>query len=460
MRFERDYFYHSVVQTKQNQKFLRFLFSVLKDYDFNPQTVAEFGPGDCELVKKMQRVYFLKKVYLIDNNLEFIELGQKGVLNSVGIVKDFRDVKRTDFEEPLDLVVSSNSFHWIPYNLFEKRNFWVELMHEIYDSLDVGGFLVFHHGLRWSYFPLYDIANELFQIRYGRKVDIFKYLFYPSSFELQSILESIGFRFVSQKVFYETDIVSSENNGLEYSREDLYRSFAVAGLNAFLWEIENEKEREKFREDFLILCRIYQPPIFAHRGFFAFRKPFGDDLKIKEKRGDELSSKEIEEVKSILEEVADEFVPSLRVRSPDDKNFNNFNNSSSFKGGGDRYLYDLLSKYVFLMADYKGEIIGFLTYRVKEAVSIPQSRAMYVSTIAVRKRYRKMGAAERFYDYLFEIGRKFYDKLEIDVIETRTWHANEFAINLLKKKGFQKSLVLKDHREKGIDTEYYVYKFE
>lgn len=457
MRFERDYFYHSVVQTKQNQKFLRFLFSVLKDYDFNPQTVAEFGPGDCELVKKLQRVYFLKKVYLIDNNLEFIELGQKGVLNSVGIVKDFRDVKRTDFEEPLDLVVSSNSFHWIPYNPFEKRNFWAELMHEIYDSLDVGGFLVFHHGLRWSYFPLYDIANELFQIRYGRKVDILKYLFYPSSFELQSILEGIGFKFVLQKVFYETDIVEAEKKNVEYSRDDLYRSFAVAGLNAFLWEIESEREKKRFREDFLILCKVYQPPVFAHRGFFAFRKPFREgDLVIIEKKGSELTTEEIEKVKGILEEVADEFVPSLRVRSPDDKNFS----SSSLQGDVDKYLCDLLNNYVFVIAGYKDEVLGFLTYRVKEAVSVPQKIAVYVSTIAVRRMYRRMGVAEKLYNYLLKRSRKFYEKLEADVIETRTWHTNKAAINLLLKRGFRKSLVLKNHREKGIDTEYYVYKFE
>ena len=454
-KFERDFIFNAIVQEKQNKKFFNFFVKVFKEFDFIPQRICEVGVGGGELarlvMKYLQNHYAGSGeglvFYFIDNNEEFVREGEK--IGGIGICKDFLEVNEEDFVKGRpEVIYSSNTFHWFPFNV--KDNRWLKAVEKVYGLLEEGGFFILHQGLKWSYIFLYELGNELFEKLYRVRVDRRKYLFYPSYRELKFLLEDVGFRVISGKEFYETDFAGTAN----YNIDELIRSFSVAGLNVFLWELEDEEEKKRFRRLFQEYCKMYEPPLLSHRVFIVLRKPIqGYRVEIK-KRGSLLSF-EVREIKKFLEKVADEFVPSLRVRAPDDRNFSKASNVTG--DNVDEYLNGLLREgYSFLLLRGKrGELIGFLSFRVKESEVRKGEKVIYVSTIAIEKKFRGLGLSKVLYEFLFKVRRSLFSEEGVVGVETRTWSTNERIKKVLDDLGFKVIKKIENHRGEGVDTEYY-----
>lgn len=450
-KFSKEYFFNAIVQEKQNKKFFNFLVSVINEYQFPIRRICEVGVGNCELARWVSKYFFLKNgeieaFYLIDNNEDFVNIGKS--LRGINICKNFLNVEEGDFVEGKpDLIYSTNTFHWFPFN--EKDDAWIKAVEKVYNFLEEGGFFILHQGLRWSYIFLYELTNELFEKLYGMYVDKRKYLFYPHYKELTYLLKEAGFRIVSGKEFFETDLTGTAS----YDIEELLRSFLVAGLNVFLWELEDKEERENFKKLFYEYCKLYEPPLLAHRAFVAMRKPLENYQVIQKKRGSLLSF-EVKEIEEFLAEVADDFVPSLRVRSPNDKVFDNVD-----KGGVSYYLEGLIkggNDFILLKEKKEGKLIGLLSYRVMKSLIRSKERVIYVPIIAVRRQYRGLGLSKVLYNFLFKISREILkEDKEVKGIETRTWHTNEKIKKVLESLGFELVAKLENHRGEGIDTEYY-----
>ncbi|MFN4245725.1 MAG: GNAT family N-acetyltransferase [Brevinematia bacterium] len=446
--FSKDYILHSVVQYKQNKNFVKYIYQKLKDFDFIPTVVAEFGVGDGTLATKLFNSFKPKTFYIVDLSKDFLKNVEKNIPQAITINKDFLEIDTFDFKQAPEIVVSSNSLHWLP--LTPQKNEWVRAIEKIYEILSEGGFLFVHCGLKWTYFALYDLANELFEKSYKRRVDLSEYLYYPPAKEIIQNFEKIGFRIIHYKDFYEI-----ENFTASYTKEELYKSFSVSGLNVFLAEIQDLKEKEVFKESFLKACYFYEPITFSHRGFFSLRKPYSANVDFTYKliSPGSASNREKELIAEFLSKVSDDFYPPLTTRSPDDNKFS-CNIDSSI------YITSLLRDYWILFAqfgDKPNEIAALLAFTVKTPFSIPStSKCIYISTLAVARKYRNAGIGTRLYKYfLEEIFPKHFKHQGISNIETRTWSTNIASKRLLENLGFIKTKEILHHRGEGIHTEYY-----
>lgn len=462
-RFSREYIFNSYVQERQNKKFLRFIFEVLDEFDVKGRLkrVGEIGVGDGQLLKEFLKVYRDKyscdfeDIYLIDNNKEFLDIARRNFEKDGNrifvILKDFREIEERDFSKgKVDIFLSSNTFHWFPFN--EEDNSWLNAMEKVYNFLDEGGFFFLHHGLKWTYIFLYLLGEEIFERMYGLRVNKRKYLFYPGFNELSKLIEEIGFKIVSSREIYETDFIEGARI---YRKEELYKSFSVAGLNVFLWELE-ELERERFREFFLRYCDFYDPPILGHRGFFAIRKPL-DFIVLERKGKGNLLSFELREIEKFLEEVDEDFIPFLSVRSPDDIEFKIKDKKE--KRSIRYYLDGLISSgyEFFLLRRRNKELIGLLAYKIRNTSVYKAGKSLYISTIAISKFYRGLGLSYKLYDEVMKIGQEMKMRGEIEYIETRTWSTNERVKKVLKKLGFRCVEIVENHRGEGVHTEYYIW---
>lgn len=442
--WEDAYIRNSLIQGKQNTRFLRFLFNVLKESDCSFKRVCEFGVGDCEVARVFDRVLGRDGViYLVDRSLRFLEECGKSLARGKVIHKDFRDISVEDFSEgEPDLVISSNSFHWL------RREEWLKFMERLYEIMSFGGYLIFHQGLKRSYVFLYDFANELFEREYGYRIDWERRLFYPWYGELIKEMERIGFRVKRAERFIE-----------EYDVLEAIRSFGVAGLNVFLEKIEEEEERVRFREVFLkeAIKAKKEFLVFAHRGFFAFRKGLREE-KLEWKLVDGWQIKYMNQdfmkrLRNFFDEVADDFIPSLRDRGPNDLNFGNKREVD--------YLEELIRSghwFIVVLERESGEILGVIAFVEKAPYSIAlfNERSIYISTLAIKKAYRGLGLGKRLLERVIDLVKSEGYKL----IETRTWGTNEVMKRLLSSLGFLNTLTISGHRvdREGrlIGTEYYV----
>ena len=445
LSFGKEYFKDSLVQTRQNAKFIRFIFQTLKEFDFVPKVIMEAGIGDHLFAKKLSRIFLPSKFYLLDMNPVFVESISKEVVNPVPIVKNFIELNESLFEEKPDLIVSTNALHWLPSNRkCDENDFWYRSVKNFYSVLKEGGFFFIHQGLKWTYFPYYDLACDLFESKYRKRPDLKEVLYYPVFSEFRARLRHAGFKIVDEKEFYELELFDNA----PYTREELTKSFAVAGLNAVLAFIEDEKEKENFRTEFKSLCAIMEPPVFSHRGFIALRKPVSSVVFRVISPGS-ANEKDRRILEDLLREVSNDFYPPLDVRGPDDTHFTTLK-------GRDYYLNELLCNYHLIFAFYENEVSGFFAFREKESFCFPGKRAIYISTFAVRRKYRRCGIGKQLFDHFFEILPDFTAGRKILLVETRTWSMNEKSSSLLLKSGFELAKRIENHRGEGIHTDYYV----
>ncbi|MGC9110039.1 MAG: GNAT family N-acetyltransferase [Caldimicrobium sp.] len=464
--FPKNYVYKSYVQGKQNQKFKEFIYRNLKEFSYSPKIIIELGVGDGTLAETIARALQPEIFYIVDLNDFFLKVSEKKTKTKqvIPIKKELTEIEPQDFEKPPEMVFTSNTLHWLPFN--EKDDSWLKCAKRIYEILTEGGFFFVHQGLKWTYFPLYDLAKELFERKYGTKINLSDYLYYPLRREAVENFKQVGFKVVSTEDFYEFEGFSAS-----YSKDELYKSFSVAGLNVFKCQIKDKREQKKFVKDFLLLCKTIKPPSFSHRGFFCLRKPL-KEVKFKIIPPGNMSEKEYRALTNFLEEVSGEFIPPLNVRTPDDMDLrfsetlidSSSENFSTKKSSVEIYAEVLAKKYwnIFAYTELFSEEktpSGIISFTIKNSYSYPGRKSVYISTIAVRKKYRFLSIAERLLGFVIDLVKDSaeFKNAKISVIETRTWSTNQASKKLFKKAGFSNTLVLQNHRGEGIDTEYYCY---
>ena len=438
--FKPDYIRLSKVQFKQNQKFLKFIYNVLKEKS-DIASIVEIGVGDGYIAEKLNRIFSPQRLYLIDTNEYFLEHASKFIPGARCINKNVLDTTLGDIDnEPVDVVITSNFLHWLSL----KDQSWFDCVKLIWSFLKPGGYFFIHQGLKWTYFTLYDLGNELFKRMFGKVIDISEILYYPYCREILDNFKEVGFCVVSYKDFYEL-----EEFNAPYGKEELYVSFSVAGINVFLSQIEDEEEKGRFEKEFLRLCEIHTPPIFAHRGFFALRKPYSN-LAFYLIPPRSASYEESQKMNAFIREVSSDFVPPLETRTPDDE----------FYEGDTKYAEYLLAHYYNLICFFEknpDEWIGLLSFRIKNSFSNPGTPCIYVSTLAVKRPFRNARVATQLYNYfLNKVVDKYTRERKIRLIETRTWNTNIASRKLLGNLGFRLVKVIPHHRGENLHTEYYI----
>ena len=114
--------------------------------------------------------------------------------------------------------------------------------------------------------------------------------------------------------------------------------------------------------------------------------------------------------------------------------------------------FEALTKQSFILCIKGLKVVGFMSYIKDHKLEAGESLNIvcdYISTIIVKKEYRKRGFTTGMYKKLFKYRPgKIY--------ATRTWSLNHAHLSLLDKLGFKLALRIKDDRGAGIDTVYYV----
>lgn len=163
--------------------------------------------------------------------------------------------------------------------------------------------------------------------------------------------------------------------------------------------------------------------------------------------------KEWDNIWEILCQCDHEFIPALSSRNSSAQ----INLSS--EGATDQkdkpYLYfEELKKQHFILVKIKDEVIGFMTFKTDyhcEALS-KFGVSNYITTVCVRKEYRRQGALKKLYDYM---ENNLPESIKCNRISTRTWSQNNSHISLLYKRGYTLLKTLEDDRGVGIHTLYF-----
>jgi len=165
-----------------------------------------------------------------------------------------------------------------------------------------------------------------------------------------------------------------------------------------------------------------------------------------------LDVKHENDVWKLLCECDYEFVPPLSSRESSFQS--TLADSGNSQGCQPESYFEVMKKQHFLLGFSGREVIAFMTFRgnyeCEELSAVSPSN--YITTICVKKRWRRNGVARKFYHFMLS-------SLDINSIQpfvtTRTWSTNLGHINLLSELGFSISANLPDHRGVGIDTIYF-----
>ncbi|MCR5754822.1 MAG: GNAT family N-acetyltransferase [Acetatifactor sp.] len=167
---------------------------------------------------------------------------------------------------------------------------------------------------------------------------------------------------------------------------------------------------------------------------------------------DKLEEKYQEDVWRLLYDADEEFIPPLSAR---EKTTQTNLGSGTGKKGGPKQYFEQMKTQAFVLYVRDEKVVGFLTYIPNHVIEVQDARIIceYISTIVVAPDCRNKGITGKMYQALME---NCTDKN----IATRTWSTNHAHIHLLEKLSFEQVLCIKDDRGKGIDTVYYMKKWE
>jgi ribosomal protein S18 acetylase RimI-like enzyme len=160
-----------------------------------------------------------------------------------------------------------------------------------------------------------------------------------------------------------------------------------------------------------------------------------------------LSVDEIDELRGMVRQVADDFVPSLAARSSTTQS--DLNSVRAI--GIDAYLTELLTQHTLLAHATDGSAAAFLSFRSNYVhPKFPELGAcVYVSTIAVVRAFRREGFARDLYSVLFRLDHALPRRILL-----RTWADNISHLSLLAELGFDILGRAADDRGPGVDTVY------
>lgn len=157
-------------------------------------------------------------------------------------------------------------------------------------------------------------------------------------------------------------------------------------------------------------------------------------------------------VKKMLEEHADDFVPSLQARiSVAQSDFTDV----ATEVGVSRYLQSLVDAGMDCLVYLKENTpIGLLAYKRDLDSTDPLLYGVaddvsdYIATILVSKEVRGLRIADRLYE---EVEKTSSSRS----IVLRTWSTNMPQRRIMSRRGYEQALVIKDDRGEGIDTIYF-----
>ncbi len=163
---------------------------------------------------------------------------------------------------------------------------------------------------------------------------------------------------------------------------------------------------------------------------------------------DTLSEKQKKEIWALVREADHEFVPPLSAR----KGTTQVELTGMDAKEIPAEYFEALTKQSFILCIKRFRVVGFMSYIKDHRLEAGQSLNVvcdYISTIIVKKEYRKHGYTTAMYEKLFSCrpGR---------VYATRTWSSNHAHLSLLDRLGFRLALRIIDDRGPGVDTVYYV----
>ena len=420
MKFSVYYSMFSRTQKHQNAKLFKIMFEKLKNSRWVPEKILDVGCGDGVQTLFLAKSFPYAEVVGIDISSQLVgkarSLLSKSTMKNVRFIcTDYFDYKETDF----DVVVSNNTFHW-----FGNRA--VEGYRKLSYHLRFGGWFFIHQGGRWSYIALRYLMERMLRER-GIEPPSYP-LFYPTKRHMKKLLSALPLRGEVEKV-YERD----------QDDRQVYIDFTYAGGLPYINLLETEEEKEEFRREFVRRCIEEECPSFPVRLYIYGRNIAGVSYEHFPEFPDILYG---EQIRKLLEEVNEEFVPPLSTRT------NSTDNSLSMRkeGRGIDPYYQSIKSQENILALEGDRVLGLLSF-VRE-FPFKDKKWVYVSTIAVRKQYRNLGLGKGLYSYLLNL-------FPSDPILTRTWTGNDAHTNLLTALGFKEVERMKDHRGKGIDTIYF-----
>ena len=154
------------------------------------------------------------------------------------------------------------------------------------------------------------------------------------------------------------------------------------------------------------------------------------------------------EILDLLAKSDTEFVPPLSARVSTTQS--DLTTIKSAEGGVLHYFKEL-KKQRILVATEDEKLVAFVSFNenfVNDTIGEEHLPNIYISTVLVTPEGRGKGLTRKMYEFLF-------GKYEKANIFTRTWSTNEAHIKILLRFGFEKILVLENHRGNGIDTIYF-----
>lgn len=163
----------------------------------------------------------------------------------------------------------------------------------------------------------------------------------------------------------------------------------------------------------------------------------------------------------ILVECDKEFVPPLSSRNSTKQADFNFIGSYDTDNKPMEYFKKITEQHNILVIQ-DGIVIAFMSfiynYDRNEFFNKNNIEDInnYISTICVRKEFRRKGITEKMYEYIENVLPK---DIASKYVSTRTWSTNISHINLLKKRNYENTYTIKNDRilEDGtkVDTVYF-----
>ena len=161
-----------------------------------------------------------------------------------------------------------------------------------------------------------------------------------------------------------------------------------------------------------------------------------------------LSKRQKKDIWALVSDSDHEFVPPLSAR----KGTTQAQLTGEEAKGVPVEYFEALTRQSFILCIKGFRVVGFMSYIKDHKLEAGGSLNVicdYISTIIVKKEYRKRGFTTGMYEKLFRYrpGKTY---------ATRTWSLNHAHLSLLNKLGFKLALRIENDRGAGIDTVYYV----
>lgn len=154
-----------------------------------------------------------------------------------------------------------------------------------------------------------------------------------------------------------------------------------------------------------------------------------------------------DDIKELLIKTDDEFYPPLSERK--DTKQSNFETES--EKTVNQYLNNLLEQNV-IACFQNDKMIGILSFTNSTPDTLDTNETIYLSTIVISPKFRRMGASKSLIGELKHIARRTNRD-----IYSRTWSTNTASQSMFESEDFDMVKRIDNDRDKGVDSMYYYW---